>query len=525
MTSHDSSIRRLRPLAPIERLVEALTDPARRERTAVGVLVAYGLCWTLYGVLAKGNQGVHYDMAELVMWAREPALGYPKHPPLAAWLVRGWFSLFPCADWAFYLLAITFASLALWLAWRLFAHFLEPEKRVLALALLTLIPFFNFLVLKFDHNAVLMPLWPLATLCFLRSFETRTSGWAAAAGAAAALAMLGKYWSIFLLAGLGVAALADPRRGAYFRSRAPWITVAVGALVLSPHLAWLVTHDFVPFAYVRYAHELDYLTAVRSVGGYLAGAAGYVALPVLLVLVASRPSRAALDHMLDPQPGDRRFVAAGFWLPLLLPCLVALATGIEVSSTWTGAGWTLLPVVLLASPLIAISRQAILGIVAFAVVLPPLMTAAAPAIALAAHRAGGVPPPAAQGRLLAERLMQEWRQVTDRPLRLVGGELDLSYTTAFYLPDRPVALPIGMPQLAPWVDAERIAREGISLLCYSRDDDAGGRTCVHHGMIESFEALARAPGSRHVEVEIRHSYLGVPGYAVRYFIFTVPPQK
>src|SRR5260370_31213250 len=119
MTTHDSSTAGIRLLAPIERLVGALTDPARRERTAVAVLAAYAACWTLYGVLAKGNQGIHYDMAELVMWAREPALGYPKHPPLAAWLVRGWFSLLPLADWAFYLLAISFASLALWLALRL----------------------------------------------------------------------------------------------------------------------------------------------------------------------------------------------------------------------------------------------------------------------------------------------------------------------------------------------------------------------------------------------------------------------
>jgi hypothetical protein len=89
MTTHYSRTRDIRLLAPIERLVGALTDPARCERAVVGVLLAYAACWTLYGVLAKGNQGIHYDMAELVMWAREPALGYPKHPPLAAWLVRG----------------------------------------------------------------------------------------------------------------------------------------------------------------------------------------------------------------------------------------------------------------------------------------------------------------------------------------------------------------------------------------------------------------------------------------------------
>jgi 4-amino-4-deoxy-L-arabinose transferase-like glycosyltransferase len=524
MTTHDSSTRDIRLLAPIERLVGALTDPARCERAVVGVLVAYTLCWTLYGVLAKGNQGIHYDMAELVMWAREPALGYPKHPPLAAWLVGGWFSLLPFADWAFYLLAITFASLALWLAWRLFARFLDPQKRVVALALLTLVPFFNFHVLKFDHNAVLMPLWPLATLCFLRSFETRSAGWAALAGAAAALAMLGKYWSIFLLAGLGLAALVDPRRGGYFRSAAPWITVAVGAAVLAPHVAWLVTHGFAPFAYAREAHMLDFLATLKSVGGYLAGAAGYVALPVLLALAASRPSGAALADMLDPRPPGRRFAAAAFWVPLLLPCLVALATGLELNSTWTGAGWILLPVVLLASPLIVIGRQAMLAIVAFATLLPPLVTAAAPAIAYVAHRAG-VPPPAAHAQLLAERLEREWRQVTDRPLLIVGGELDLAYSAAFYLPDRPVAYPTDLWRLAPWVDGARIAREGISLVCYSRDDDRGGRTCVHHGMIDAFEAMAaRAPGSRRAEVEITRRYLGVAGKPMRYLIFSVPPQ-
>jgi len=37
----------------------------------------------------------------------------------------------------------------------------------------------------------------LATYCFLRSFENREIRWAIAAGAAGALAMLGKYYSVF----------------------------------------------------------------------------------------------------------------------------------------------------------------------------------------------------------------------------------------------------------------------------------------------------------------------------------------
>ena len=95
--------------APAERLLAALVDPARRERTALAVLVAYVAVWTLYGVLAKASQDMHADMTEMVAWSRDLALGYPKHPPLAAWLVRLWFAAFPVADWSFYLFAMTVA--------------------------------------------------------------------------------------------------------------------------------------------------------------------------------------------------------------------------------------------------------------------------------------------------------------------------------------------------------------------------------------------------------------------------------
>ena len=58
--------------------------------------------------------------------------------------------ILPVADWSFYLLGMTYAAVALWLRWCLFGQFLDPEKRVIGLAILTLIPFFNLNALKFD---------------------------------------------------------------------------------------------------------------------------------------------------------------------------------------------------------------------------------------------------------------------------------------------------------------------------------------------------------------------------------------
>lgn len=511
-------------LHPIDRLIATLTDPARRERAMLFVLAIYAALWTLFGVLAKANQDIHYDSAELVAWSREPALGYPKHPPLAAWLVRCWFSVFQIADWSYYLLAMISAASALWIAWRLYARYLAPDKRVIALALLTFIPFFNFHALRFDHNTVLIPLWAGTTLCFFRSFETRSPRFAALAGAFAAAAMLGKYWSIFLLAGLGLAALTHPERKLYFRTSAPWITVAVGAVFLIPHLVWLAMHDFSPFHYALTSHELSSpLSSATVVLGYLIGGAGYTAVPTLLVLISAQPDRAVLFDIVAPHDSARRFVAVAFWAPLLLPVPLALAAGLELNSTWVMSGLILLPIVLLASPSVVLGRTAARVIVATAVLLPIVAVIAAPWFAVYIHRIGGVSPTAAHGRLLAQRIEQEWRRTSNEPLRLVGGDLDLAYVTSFYLNDRPSAFPISAPELAPWVDAKRIAREGIALVCHIH---TRGPYCLHQAVKDGVNDLVvHSPGSRRVEIELTRRFFGIPGPPSRYIIVTVPPQQ
>jgi hypothetical protein len=420
--------------------------------------------------------------------------------------------VFPFADWAYYLLAIGTAALGLWIVWRLSAHYLDADKRVLGLALLTLTPFFNFHALKFNVNTVLIPLWAATTLWFLRSFETRNLGYAVLAGLGAAACMLGKYWSIFLLLGLGAAALIDPRRGTYFRSAAPWVTMLVGALALGPHIAWLIAHDFVPFVYAIAGHgSRSFLRAATSGISYLAGALAYVAVPLALALIAIRPSRAALGETLIP-PRGRRLVAAAFWGPVLIPPVVALFTGIRIVSLWTLSAFSLFPVVLLSSPLMVVPRQALVAIVALAIALPPLMTAAAPAIAIAIHHAGVTAP--AHTRLLAERIAHEWRLTTDRPLRFVGGNADLAYGAAFYLADRPSTFPDFDRVTAPWADAARIARDGMAVVCFARD-----QSCVARA-----ERYAGSRGRR-VEVEIMRSHFGTAGPPERYVILTVPPGQ
>jgi hypothetical protein len=336
--------------------------------------------------------------------------------------------------------------------------------------------------------------------------------WAALAGLFAAGSMLGKYWSVFLLLGLGVAALLDNRRAAYFRTAAPWVTIAVGAVVLAPHVVWLMSAEFSPLTYATTIRSGAGGHPLKSAGGYLLGAAAYVAIPVVCALAAIRPNRVIAADMIWPREPERRLAAFAFWGPLLLPALLAPVVGFEITSLWTMSAWALLPVVLLSSPLIVLDRQPVLVNITAAIVLPVVMVAVAPLIAATIHRNGGTAS-AMHSRLLAERVAHEWRRATDKPLRMVGGDADLADGVAFYLPSRPSTFPGFNRQLAPWVDVTRLARAGMAIVCEAADP-----TCA-------LPATALNLSGPRIEVDITRSHFGVPGATRRYVITIVPPRS
>jgi hypothetical protein len=516
-----------------ERFCAALIDPGRCNGAMLLLLVGYTATWTLYACIARSSQDLHPDMAELISWSRDPSLGYLKHPPLAAWLVWLWFSVFPITDWSYYLLAVLMPTIALWIAWRLSADYLEIEKRVVGVAPLMLIPFYNFQSLKFNVNTVLLPTWAATTFWFLHSYTTRKPLHSVLAGIGAAACMLAKYWSVFLLAGLIVAALVDSRRLAYFRSNAPWITAVVGFVVLGPHLVWLFHYEFVPFEYAVAKHAASsFRGVVVTTLAYLAGSAAYAAVPLVLVLAVARPDRATIVDIIWPLDNERRLAAATFWGPLLLPTVAALAGGTNLSALWSMPAWTLLPVLLLSSPTVnvrAINQRHIL-ITALAVPLMALI--AAPVIAIAVHYAG-VKPPGAHGRILAAEIDRAWRQATPQPLRFIG--CDVADEVIAYAPDRPHSLPLhsfrgdigdevyadahDWPRTSPAESASneaRLAQSGMVLVCLADETN---------WVDAAANWAARNPASRRIDVNIARNFLGIPGQPQHYVIFIVPPQQ
>lgn len=508
-----TALRRL--LRPFDRLADALADPSRSHASAAALILGYVLTWWVYALIAKSTQDIHFDMGEVVSWSLIPAYGYPKHPPFPAWVAAIWFAAFPYADWAFYLLSTVSIGIALAFVWLIAARTVEGPKRALALAMLMFSPGFNLQPLKFNSNALLIPVWAAASYCFLRSFAERNLAWGALAGLTAAIAMLTKYWSIFLILGFIVAAIAHPQRWDYLRSPAPWVSVAVGVLVLAPNIVSLIGYDFQPFQYATSAHEvIGFRALLDSFADYFGGVL-FLAGGFAVVMLACRPDGVAVRDMLLPREADRRALAIATWTTFLAPILLALTLRTRLATLWTLPMWSMLPAALLSSRLAHATRGAAAGVLAAACAVPLIAVAFAPLIAYVIHREG-VSNHAAHYRMIAAAVEQAWAETTSAPLRLFGSDTNIGNGAGFYLRGRPLRIDIVGPRDTPWADDARIAAEGIALVCAAQEP---------HCMEALVRYSAGAAGMKRSEVTLARTHFGIAGVPKRYAIAIVPPRR
>ena len=178
---------------------------------------------------------------------------------------------------------------------------------------------------------------------------------------------------------------------------------------------------------------------MASIGTYLLGGIGYVALPIAVYLIAVRPDRRMLAQTFWPSDPDRRMLVVLLAAQLLLPALSAPFLGIELSSLWTMQAWFLLPIVLLMpeAAIVPRSRAVSHGRIGDRD-QHARAAAAAPAFAWIRH-VNGTKHGEAYHRLISDEIMREWHRHTDRPLTIVMGSGVEAIT--FYSPDHPDAVP------------------------------------------------------------------------------------
>jgi 4-amino-4-deoxy-L-arabinose transferase-like glycosyltransferase len=469
----------------------------------LAVLAAFVVLWMIFWTVSTVSLDVHIDNDEALGWAQHFAFGY-KHPPMTGWLFILWFSVFPREKWAVDLLNVMNSAVALGITWRLLRDHLDKNRALLGLFALMLIPLYDVKAEVLNANTVMIPFWAATLLFYLRARRGLGVFDAFLAGAFASFTMLGKYWAVFLLAGMAAASLVGPGTKRFWRSPAPYVMAAGAIIAIAPHVWWCLNNvASLQFAQSVINHTPLGETLTKS-ALYVLGAIAYVAGP-LIFLAALRPSRAAWADIVWPADDIRQQAWVLLLVPLILPVLVNLVMPYRLTPDWTFPNWALLPIVLYASPRITVDAGAAAraGVVTLAIILAVVVVSPVIAGVRVAYGPDQYRPHFRQAAELADRL-------SGRPVQLYWGTGDIIAGLPVYLPGAQLL------SVRPLSDEGRAASSvhGLVVACLMTD-----AACRNIG-----DALAKT-GARTTTAALTRSFLGFTGPPLDLQITVVPQAE
>jgi 4-amino-4-deoxy-L-arabinose transferase-like glycosyltransferase len=511
-------------------LVARVSDRNAAPALVIGFAAIHALLWTVILINLKAAQDVHMDVAEAFAWGQKFQLGYGKHPPLSGWIAGLWFKLFPVADWATYLLAMTTLACGLVICWLIALRVVDYRRAFMVVVVLALYPIFNFKGFKYNPDLLQLVTLPLLVLTYLQAFEKRDVRSGVLLGLAGALALMTKYWVLTMIGAVGLAALIHPDRQKFLRSPAPWIAMAAAVVAMIPHLIWLKEVNFVPLTYAGDVYGLSSRTqsaalVLNYVGHNLALLAAPVALAALALAwtdLVRRPS--AIFRRIwsrGANTGVNLSQALNVWIIQLVvavgPPLGGLIFTVYMKTDWGISLFFLTPLCLMALPGLRVQGIALFRIVAIWLVLTLATLVASPY--LAAREIAENPNAAASygaRSQLARELTETWHARFHTRWPVVAGTTEVGEPMTFYSPDHPAPLTPGEIWSSGLTSLEEAKRLGFIGICDTSD-----------GRLPECEAWMAANGKNAEQLAIttQRFFHGHPGPATTWKVYVVPPAK
>ena len=229
--------------------------PARNawHRVLVFILLNSLIWWAAFSVSRHYLDGA--DMVENYAWGINWQWGSNKHPPMFGWITAAWFTLFPTADWAYYLLNELNLGAAFVLLALAMRRLLLPPQVFVALVLTALATCFGAdSGYKYNADTGQLPFIAGFVWAVLVAVQERRWRYYLLAGVFAGAAVLTKYYALVLLLAVGL--------GIWLALRPPFRDLAMGGLaagfvclaLVSPHLIWAAQHGWPTLHYMHAAH-------------------------------------------------------------------------------------------------------------------------------------------------------------------------------------------------------------------------------------------------------------------------------
>ena len=428
-------------------------------RALLTFIAAQILIWT-FVPWALGTSLPLDVVSDGLSWGHEWQWGYYKHPPLPSWEVEAAFDLL--GDIGPYLLS-QLSIAATFLFVYLLGRRMMPARCALAgTVLLSGIYYFSVPTPEFNHNVAQMPLWAAAAYFYYEALKTRAPGFWSLLGLAVGLGMLTKYSTVIFAAIIVIHTLSSRSTRNAFASIGPCLAVLVCLAVMTPHLIWLVHNNFPTLHYAanRAGHAAALqraLTPLRFLVAQIATLLPCVAMAAIAGVVGWTTWR---DWPATDDEDFRFLIFLGLG-PALLSALLSLIAGLGLRDMWGAPMWNLTGLLLVRASM-SRSKDISLGrlFVCAAVLFVALPMAYELASTYGPEWRGSRPRTEWPDRAMAQDLSAAWTKATGRPLQIVAGDSWIAGLIAMRNEPRPSVFIEANYQHAPWINPERLSREG-----------------------------------------------------------------
>ena len=226
-------------------------------------------------VIAFGDIPLDVEEAYYYSWSHHLEAGYFSKPPLLAWVLAGITQLLGDSPAVIKSISVVFYSATALVIYALGTRLYVPRTGAWAALVFQSLPIVGVLSLFTSTDAPLMLFWALTLYGFVRALEHNHPGWWAFTGLAAGLGLLSKYTIGALAVGLLLAILSEPRWRRMLVSSPLWLGLGMAAVVWSPNLMWLASHDFVTLGHTRHITvDIPRAGAWGNLGEFLLGQMG-----------------------------------------------------------------------------------------------------------------------------------------------------------------------------------------------------------------------------------------------------------
>ncbi len=298
-------------------------------------VIAHLIFWTVIPSIT--NHNLPLDTIEALAWGSNLDWGFNKHPPMSAFFLEIFFSIFGSQDWAYYLLSQIFVVISFYFIFKFSIEILQNNLLGLfSVLLIEGIYFYNFTSPEFNVNVCQLPFWSLTVYYSWRIYRSKEIKFfdCILLGVFAAFGFLSKYLFLYLLVSIDLLffylIFITKERKFDFKYI---ISLEVFLVLLIPHLIWLNNNEFITIFY-----------GIARTGFEQSGLVSHIKFPIIfllkqfviiipffiLIFLLVKKIKIKLNF------NDKKliFLLAINIIPIVLMFLTSLVTGSKIRTMW-----------------------------------------------------------------------------------------------------------------------------------------------------------------------------------------------